>query len=642
MANIQEILKTSVYVAATKANLPSGTVGRIGYVTSENKLYAYVNSDWQEVASQSVIYATSLPATGFNGQICVLKGASSVDLYAWSDTAWVDLHESIKTRLTTVEGDIVSFGTRLDTAEGDIDGLESTVGGIETRVATAEGNISTLQTTVSGHTTSIGTLETNVSGLTTRVTEAEGDIDGLESDVSGLQTSVSTIESNYFDKNNVETTLTSTSDSKVPTSKAVATYIATQVSSTYRYKGSCEWAQLPTSDQQVGDVWNVTDAQGGYPAGTNYAWDGSSWDALAGITDLSAYQTKALSTTIAEATTVEGALTAINTKIDTKADDSEVVKTVNGEEPTNGNVNVTALFSPEDTGSDPIIYTEEGSGNVIIDPDNTTAGGIFLKSVFDVGTEISSGSKKLIVLESPEDEELEGGVFLDSVSENNRVVKKADLTSYVKTVNNVTPTDGNVALTKSDINLGNVDNTSDADKPVSTAQQAALDLKANADASNIAANKASWKTALGYIEASDLPEQSQVDWDETDETSPAFINNKPKISQSGSIIVVDASNEVKVGDVSYTGGKTLTFTSEALSQSLALQATPSQYAKFTCSSTSGVIEFTIVGFGGSNPMAQKEILSGTEYIAASVVNNSTITFTASAPCTVKVAYSYIA
>lgn len=38
---------------------------------------------------------------------------------------------------------------------------------------------------------------------------------------------------------------------------------------------------------------------------------------------------------------------------------------------------------------------------------------------------------------------------------------------------------GNVNITKGNIGLGNVDNTSDANKPISTAQQAALDLKQN-------------------------------------------------------------------------------------------------------------------------------------------------------------------
>lgn len=46
----------------------------------------------------------------------------------------------------------------------------------------------------------------------------------------------------------------------------------------------------------------------------------------------------------------------------------------------------------------------------------------------------------------------------------------------VQTVNGMT---GDVVLGKGSIGLGNVDNTADADKPVSTAQQAALDLKAN-------------------------------------------------------------------------------------------------------------------------------------------------------------------
>ena len=44
-------------------------------------------------------------------------------------------------------------------------------------------------------------------------------------------------------------------------------------------------------------------------------------------------------------------------------------------------------------------------------------------------------------------------------------------------VNGVTQIDGNVTLTKSDIGLGNVDDTSDLNKPISTATQSALDLK---------------------------------------------------------------------------------------------------------------------------------------------------------------------
>lgn len=56
--------------------------------------------------------------------------------------------------------------------------------------------------------------------------------------------------------------------------------------------GSCTYAKLPENAVK-GDVWNVTDAYGNVPAGTNYAYDGEAWDALAGVVDLSPYATKA-------------------------------------------------------------------------------------------------------------------------------------------------------------------------------------------------------------------------------------------------------------------------------------------------------------------------------------------------------------
>lgn len=51
--------------------------------------------------------------------------------------------------------------------------------------------------------------------------------------------------------------------------------------------------------------------------------------------------------------------------------------------------------------------------------------------------------------------------------------------AQVNTVLSVNTQTGNVVITKANVSLGNVDNTSDVNKPVSTAQQAALDLKAN-------------------------------------------------------------------------------------------------------------------------------------------------------------------
>ena len=65
--------------------------------------------------------------------------------------------------------------------------------------------------------------------------------------------------------------------------------IATAVSSVYKVKGTCKYAQLPASGEAIGDVWNVTDAHENVPAGTNYVWTDKGWDALAGTVDLSPY-----------------------------------------------------------------------------------------------------------------------------------------------------------------------------------------------------------------------------------------------------------------------------------------------------------------------------------------------------------------
>ena len=60
----------------------------------------------------------------------------------------------------------------------------------------------------------------------------------------------------------------------------------------YQYKGSvATYANLPTTGQKVGDVWNIetADPDHGIKAGDNVAWDGAQWDTLGGNQDLSGY-----------------------------------------------------------------------------------------------------------------------------------------------------------------------------------------------------------------------------------------------------------------------------------------------------------------------------------------------------------------
>ena len=95
------------------------------------------------------------------------------------------------------------------------------------------------------------------------------------------------------------------------------TEVNSLLTSTMHYKGTKPTqSELPSTDNVIGDVWNVTDTD------TNYAWNGSSWDAFSSSIDLSGYATKeelsqkadttALSNYVPKSgnTTIDGNLTA--------------------------------------------------------------------------------------------------------------------------------------------------------------------------------------------------------------------------------------------------------------------------------------------------------------------------------------------
>lgn len=98
-------------------------------------------------------------------------------------------------------------------------------------------------------------------------------------------------------------------------------------------------------------------------------------------------------------------------------------------------------------------------------------------SVAPVATQVEAvagadNTKRMTPLRTKQSIASEVGVTLASNTQG----AKAD--SAVQSVNG--KSGNSITLDKSDVGLGNVDNTSDANKPISTAQQTALDLKANA------------------------------------------------------------------------------------------------------------------------------------------------------------------
>lgn len=70
--------------------------------------------------------------------------------------------------------------------------------------------------------------------------------------------------------------MSSADKAKLDAFGAASTYaLKTDITGVYKYKGSkAAYANLPTSGNTAGDVWNVE------ADGMNYAWTGSAWDAL--------------------------------------------------------------------------------------------------------------------------------------------------------------------------------------------------------------------------------------------------------------------------------------------------------------------------------------------------------------------------
>ena len=93
------------------------------------------------------------------------------------------------------------------------------------------------------------------------------------------------------DLNNDSGFITNSTDTLTNYYKKSETYnkteIDSKISSVYKYKGSvASYEDLPSEDLTIGDVYNVeTD-------GSNYAWNGVTWDKLGGDVDLSNYYNK--------------------------------------------------------------------------------------------------------------------------------------------------------------------------------------------------------------------------------------------------------------------------------------------------------------------------------------------------------------
>ena len=114
-------------------------------------------------------------------------------------------------------------------------------------------------------------------------------------------------------KEYTDTEIENLSGSTVDAIEGLEQTINTKISAAYIYKGSvANYSDLPESGKTVGYVYNVVNANGAIPAGTNYAWNGTAWDALGGSVDLSGYATTAVTNDLrSDLTTAQGDITTL-------------------------------------------------------------------------------------------------------------------------------------------------------------------------------------------------------------------------------------------------------------------------------------------------------------------------------------------
>lgn len=136
-------------------------------------------------------------------------------------------------------------------------------------------------------TSAVETINNNITSINGEITTIKGNITSIEGDITELLGSLGSAEGDI-------TAVTNALDAHKADYDNPHKVTAAQLglATVYKYKGSVEtYADLPTSEQQIGDVYNVKQADPDHniEAGDNVAWDGTAWDILAGDTDLSGY-----------------------------------------------------------------------------------------------------------------------------------------------------------------------------------------------------------------------------------------------------------------------------------------------------------------------------------------------------------------
>lgn len=266
--------------------------------------------------------AQSYNRTEIDDKIKVVTNAASLNQTALSNLSnRVDIHTtefttfktSTNTALDRIEREYKAADEALNTSiESEATTRSQADENINARINEVEGNINAKITEVEG---SISTAQSAAEAYADRkVGEVASSVSELSTRVDGLETSAN----DYTDQQ--VGALTQTFNNYTSTTNNRINQLESKVTSVYTLKGSCTYEELTSkTENNVGDVWNITDKDS-----QNYVWTGSEWDTLGSVADFSEYaKTSEVNTKIEAAegrlnTKIEDAEGRLNGSIETK------------------------------------------------------------------------------------------------------------------------------------------------------------------------------------------------------------------------------------------------------------------------------------------------------------------------------------
>lgn len=360
-----------------------------------------------------------------------------------------------KNNITTNRNNITSLTSRITAAEGDIDANQSEISLLKQKTDSTNINVSNLQSQVAANSTNIQNNSKEIDLLKTKTDETNANVAtntaSIEKILEGTATVPSTEHAEYADDAGMlggqlptyyakATDLSKYLPLTGGTLTGKTTVLGSAASASFWVRGIMGCSTDGASADAL--YLNYNNSQPVYINGSNLVYHSGNIPQASttekGIVQLNNTRTSTSTTQAATAAALKSAYDTLNTALTTHKDNTEVHLTeVDRSILTKANKfkgyyeTETALKQAHPTG-------EAGDYAIV----NTT------DTVWIW------------------DEDKEGGAGWKDGAGKGSVIS----------VNNMT---GEVVLTKSNLGLGNVDNTSDADKPVSTAQQAALDLKVN-------------------------------------------------------------------------------------------------------------------------------------------------------------------